>query len=106
MQDPAPGHRAGFTLNELQERGITPIFWPPFSPDLNPIEAIWNKMKDYIELHYPDLPGGRQRTYNQLRSIVQEAWESITPEDLKELIGTMRDRCQAVIDAHRGHTKY
>ncbi|KAF2621091.1 hypothetical protein BU25DRAFT_484018, partial [Macroventuria anomochaeta] len=73
MQDSAPGHRAGCTLNELQERDIVPIYWPPFSPDLNPIELIWNRLKHYIEIHYPDLPGGRQRTYDQLRGIVQEA---------------------------------
>ena len=106
MQDSAPGHRAGYTLNELQERGIVPIYWPPFSPDLNPIELIWNQMKDYIEIHYPDLPGGRQRTYDQLRGIVQEAWESVTPNDLANVVATMKDRCQAVIEARGGHTKY
>jgi hypothetical protein len=29
MQDSAPGHVAGLTLNKLQERRITPIYWPP-----------------------------------------------------------------------------
>ena len=106
MQDGAAAHGAGFTLSELQERGITPIYWPPFSPDLNPIEQVWNRMKDYIEAHYPDLPGGRQCSYDELRSIVQEAWESITPKDLGDIIATMKDRCQAVIDARGGHTKY
>jgi transposase len=106
MQDSAPGHAAGYTLTELEERGIVPIYWPAFSPDLNPIELVWNQMKDYIEACYPDLPGGRQRTYDQLRGIVQEAWDSITPELLAEVIETMRDRCQAVIDAQGGYTKY
>jgi transposase len=106
MQDGAPGYGAGYTLNELQERGITPIYWPPYSPDLNPIEQVWNRMKDYIETYYPDMPAGRQPTYDQLRGIVQEAWDSITPEDLRDIIGTMKDRCQAVIDAKGGHTKY
>jgi transposase len=73
MQGRAPGHRAGYTLNELQERGITPIYWPPYSPDLNPIEVVWNRIKNYIEDHYPDMPAGRQPTYNQLRDIVREA---------------------------------
>jgi hypothetical protein len=63
-------------------------------------------MKDYIEQHYPDLPGGRQYSYDQLRSIVCEAWDSITPEMLAEVVGTMRVRCQAVIDAQGGHTIY
>jgi hypothetical protein len=76
------------------------------SPDLNPIEAIWDKIKDYIEVYYPDLPGGRQRSYNQLRGIAQKAWDSITPDLLAEVVATMQDRCQAVIDAQGGHTKY
>jgi hypothetical protein len=63
-------------------------------------------MKNYIEVYYPDLPRGRQRSYDQLRGIVREAWESITPEDLRDVIETMGDRCQAVIDARSGHTKY
>jgi transposase len=40
MQDNARGYRARETLEECRERGIRPIFWPPFSPDLNPIETV------------------------------------------------------------------
>lgn len=49
MQDGAPGHAAGETKDELQARGVTVLSWPPFSPDLNPIESYWNWMKDYIK---------------------------------------------------------
>jgi transposase len=106
MQDGAPGHSAAYTQQQLEERGIYPIFWPAFSPDLNPIETVWNRMKDYIECCYPDLPSGKQRTYDQLREIVKEAWDSITIEVLRDLIESMPARCQAVIDAKGGHTKY
>jgi transposase len=46
IQDGAPGHSAAETKEDLHERGIYPIFWPPYSPDLNPIETVWNLMKD------------------------------------------------------------
>jgi transposase len=106
MQDGAPGHSAEYTINDLRERGIYLIFWPPFSPDLNPIEAVWNRIKDYIEHHYPDLPAGKQRTYDQLRQIVQEAWNAVSDQTLSSLIESMKERCEAVIAAEGGHTKY
>lgn len=40
MQDGAPGHAAGETKQDLAERGIIVIFWPAFSPDLNPIKRV------------------------------------------------------------------
>jgi len=59
-------------------------------------------MKDYIQKHYPDV----HRSYKRLRSTVNEAWESVTHERIKELIREMPERCQAVIDAKGGYTKY
>jgi transposase len=46
MHNRALGYSAQFTRAELHKRGIYPMFWPAFSLDLNPIEAVWNKMKD------------------------------------------------------------
>jgi hypothetical protein len=77
------------------------IEWPPFSPDLNPIETVWNKMKDYIQEHF-----GEKLGYPALRLAVKEAWEAIEPSFLAELLAQMRERCQAVIDARGMHTKY
>lgn len=102
MQDGAPGHSAGSTKQELLERGIYTIFWPAFSPDLNPIETVWNWMKDWIEERY----GDKQHTYDQLRKYVREAWDAITEDQLNSLIDTMQERCQAVIDAKGGFTRF
>ena len=48
MQDNATSHSAARTKRGLSERKIVPLEWPPFSPDLNPIEHVWNMMKNYI----------------------------------------------------------
>ncbi len=48
MRDGAPAHASAETKKELAERGIVTINWPPYSRDLNPIENVWNWMKDYI----------------------------------------------------------
>jgi transposase len=102
MQDGAPGHAAADTKADLAERGIAVIFWPPYSPDLNPIEAVWNRMKDYLMRKYPD----DHSSYDRLRQAVKEVWDAITAEELQQLIRSMRDRCQAVIDADGRHTMF
>ena len=40
MHNNAPYHEAYLTIKALYEIGITPIKWPPHSPDLNPIETL------------------------------------------------------------------
>ncbi|VDB89058.1 Bgt-51984 [Blumeria graminis f. sp. tritici] len=48
MQDNSPAHVAASTMEDTNQRLIQPVFWQANSPDLNPIEAVWNRMKDYI----------------------------------------------------------
>jgi hypothetical protein len=101
MQDGAPGHAATDTRRELRERGITIIFWPPFSPDLNPIERLWHLMKNYLQENYPE-----KMSYDSLRVAVKTAWEVVGASELDSLIAQMPDRCQAVIDANGLFTRY
>jgi transposase len=84
MQDNAPGHGAVATIAEARARGLTPIYWPPRSPDLNPTETVWNWMEDYINKYYPEIHG----SYPKLRQIVNEAWNAIPEEKVKDLIKT------------------
>ncbi|KAI0997991.1 hypothetical protein K3495_g10198 [Podosphaera aphanis] len=106
MQDNAHPHKAGLTIAEFGERNISPMEWPPFSPDLNPIERVWNFMKNYIQFKYPDLGPGRQRSQDELRNIVRESWDQAVDEnDLERLIESMPRRIRAVYRAGGGNTK-
>ena len=63
-------------------------------------------MKYFIYFKHPDIGDGKQRPYDGLHVIVKEAWESVTSEDLMNLIRTMPERCQAVLDAEGGPTRF
>jgi len=103
MQDHAPGHSAKSTLKAFEKAEVPLIFSPAFSPDLNPIETVWNLMKDWIQDNYimEDLTN-----YKTLRKGVIEAWESVGQAALDELLDGMHARCVAVINADGRATKY
>jgi len=46
------------------------------------------------------------RTLEGLRPVLQEAWEDIAMDDIRECIRSMPDRLEAVIAADGGHTRY
>ncbi|KAI3352158.1 hypothetical protein L3Q82_020969 [Scortum barcoo] len=48
MQDNARPHVAGVCQQFLQDEGIDAMDWPARSPDLNPIEHIWDIMSRSI----------------------------------------------------------
>ena len=62
MHDNAPVHTAAPAREYLEANAVVPMAWPPFSPDLNPIENVWGLMKTYIQKHHGDSIGTRQRT--------------------------------------------
>jgi transposase len=106
MQDNAPGHAAKATIAELMERKIPCLAWPPFSPDLNPIETVWLKMKDWIEERYSEA-AIRKMSYDRLREVVRNAWNAwnaIDDQYLDELLDTMQKRCEDCYNTDGGPT--
>ena len=53
QQDGGPGHTAESTMAYLASWNIIPVFHCPFSPDLSPIEALWDRMKDILQTLHP-----------------------------------------------------
>ena len=100
MQDNAPSHRSRYTRRALELRRIPYIRWPRFSPDLNLIEHVWTSIKNYIQRHYYTAYYDCSKIpLEQLRLIIQEAWDAVPNSFIENLYGSWWRRCEAVITA-------
>jgi transposase len=106
-QDNASSHRSYETKLNILLRHIPTIKAPPYSPDLNLIEHVWNWMKNWIEEHYWEARYDPTKIqFDQLRRIVQDAWDAVPDEYVQGLYNSWWRRCEAVKEAHGGPTKY
>jgi transposase len=95
MQDGAPPHTANYTKAWLVENKVVPMVWPAQSPDLNPIENIWQQIKIAIEQC-----SARPKNEKELLDALQEEWEKLRVQgSLKTLIKSMRKHIRDVIRA-------
>ena len=101
MQDNARPHVAGVCQQFLQEEGIDAMDWPARSPDLNPIEHIWDIMSRSIHQRHV-----APQTVQELADALVQVWEEIPQETIRHLIRSMPRRCREVIQARGGHTHY
>ncbi|CDQ73688.1 unnamed protein product [Oncorhynchus mykiss] len=72
MQDNARPHVAGVCQQFLQEEGIDAMDWPARSPDLNPIEHIWDIMSRSIHQRHV-----APQTVQELVDALVQVWEEI-----------------------------
>ncbi len=68
VMDNMRSHHVKAVREVLEAEGIIPLYLPPYSPDLNPIEKMWSKVKAILrgwKIRSPDaLPGALQQALN------------------------------------------
>jgi DDE superfamily endonuclease len=108
MQDNASIHTAQKVTQRFDDEGILVLDWPPYSPDMSPIEHMWARMKGWIIQHYPELSklGKSQAAYDQLARVMEEIWGAVDQEYIDSLIRVMPRRVAALHLAKGWHTKY
>jgi transposase len=107
IQDNAPAHRSIQTRLNLLARHIHWILWPLYSPDLNLIEHVWNWIKNWIQAYYWRAVSNTSKlSLAQLKQIILDAWNAVPDSYIGRLYNSWQERCQAVIDANGGPTRY
>ena len=92
-------HTARLVKQRIDEQDFQSLWWPAQSPDLNPIEHLWQDVDT-------SLKNSRPSKKEELFQGVNDAWSSISIGRCRTLVQSMGRRCQAVIDAKGGPTKY
>jgi transposase len=101
LEDGAPSHRSKVAAKARSELGLEQIKHPPDSPDLNPIEPLWNVLKNRVA----DIPGSRN-SLDKLWAACQQVWDAITVDEINAHTGKMDDRVAAVKAAKGFHTRF
>jgi transposase len=95
QQDNAPQHTSRLAHRWFHNHGVNLLDFPPYSPDLNPIENLWSILKARVEARLA-------RTMDEVERVLKEEWEALDTELLTSLAHSMPTRCAAVV-ANRGH---
>lgn len=102
QEDGATCHTGNYTTWWKNSHSIRRFdFWPAQSPDLNPIEHLWSCLERLIHHKRFSL-----KKVEDLKAALEDAWGNIHVDLAERLVGSMKDCCQAVIDAKGGPTKY
>jgi transposase len=74
VMDNLSPHKNGLTLRLITQVGATVCFLPAYSPDLNPIEKMWSKVKQFLR-------SAEARTCAELLAAIAAALQTVTPQD-------------------------
>lgn len=78
VMDNLSSHRSATAVQAIESAGARVIYLPPYSPDLNPIEMIFSKVKQLFRALKP-------RTFRQIAEYAKQVLEQISFDDLESV---------------------
>ncbi len=76
IMDNLSSHKVAGIREAIEAAGATLLYLPPYSPDYNPIEMMWSKIKAYLRKT-------KARTTDALENAISNAFDSISVSDIK-----------------------
>jgi dipeptidase len=99
QQDNDPKHTEKRVKEWLIYNVPKQLHTPPQSPDINPMEHLWDEIGRKIRTH-------NVRNKQQLKNAILTEWNAIDPEITKKLVNSMKKRLIDDIKARGGPTRY
>jgi transposase len=99
QHDNDPKHTSRVSKEWFVQKRVRLLQWPPQSPDLNPIETLWNDVQSAIKMRKP-------RNLSELETVVKGAWSEITVQRCCNLIDSMPRRLAEVFKNNGYSTSY
>ncbi|GFS70194.1 transposable element Tcb2 transposase [Trichonephila clavipes] len=101
MDDNAPCHCTVAAVQLLESEDIERMDWPARSPDLNPIEHVWDFLGRRLTAR--TLP---PVTIRELRLALQDEWAAMPQQLIDTLILSMGRRCETCLAVRGDHIPY
>jgi transposase len=76
VMDNLQPHKAAGVREMIEAAGARLLYLPPYSPDYNPIENMWSKVKQLLR-------SAAARTFRALQRAVWAALDAVTPDDCR-----------------------
>ncbi|GFX83337.1 transposable element Tcb2 transposase [Trichonephila clavipes] len=101
MDDNYRPHRANLVEGFLFEEGIVRMEWSACSPDMNPIEHVWDALGRRVAGRQP-----HPQTLQELERALLEEWDRMPQLVINSLIDSMLQRCSTLLAIRGNHTSY
>ena len=76
--DNLPSHKSAKAAERIERAGASVRYLPPYSPDLNPIEKVFSKVKSFLRF-------AAARTKDALWDAIAFALDTVTPDDCRNV---------------------